>query len=322
MKLCLLFCLCFCAATQIASAQHFGVQRARFANPGSLGGAILQAQDMPADDTFYFPTTGGTLVTDASFSGWLVGGQNLGATGLLGSWNAYDVSLISGGTDSIRLSLLSGEHAVLLPAQTELRLGDASGGEYSALMSPTTLDSSFTYIFPDSLPAESGQRFQVQSLSGSTVTIGYTTVEKSTDVSFDTKQSATATSNDNTNPVNVTDMSISVEPDKTYAFEAVVSFQWTGQVCSGVIRFVLPSGASLHYYHTDLLANNAATEGNLTEAWHTYAAPVAPAESHYILKGFVRTNGNGGVVQMQLASSNAGREIVLTNNSYMQITTN
>lgn len=68
--------------------------------------------------------------------------------------------------------------------------------------------------------------------------------------------------------------------------------------------------------------NNAAARGNKTQAAEIYDAPVAPDENHYILKGFVRTNGNGGIVQMRLATTNGGNTIRLTQNSYMQITTN
>ena len=50
--------------------------------------------------------------------------------------------------------------------------------------------------------------------------------------------------------------------------------------------------------------------------------PAAPGEAHYILKGFVSTGANGGVVQMQLATTTVGRIVRLTRNSYMQITTN
>lgn len=304
-----------------AWSQHLMIESSMHRTGASVGGAILQAPSLAGDQTFWFPTVGGTLVTDASFSGWLTTGNTLPGpgSGLIGSTNAYDVDLIAGGASNVRMTLLNGTAAVLLPAQTELRLGDAAGGEYSALKSPATLPSSITYILPNVLPDSARQRLQVESVSGSVVTLGYTTVEKSTDVSFDTKTTFTETTS--TTPIDVADMSIAVLPYKTYAFEAMVSVQHDAGNANAEISFGLPTDADLHYFAVELTLNNPQATGNLTEAAETYTAPASPNEKHYLLRGFVRTEANGGTVQMKLAST-SGNLIRLTKNSYLQITTN
>ena len=125
-------------------------------------------------------------------------------------------------------------------------------------------------------------------------------------------------------PIDVPDMEIAVDPGKTYAFEALISVQYPigDPTTNAVISFDIPAGADLHYYRVDLTDNNAAARGNKTEAAETFDAPEEPGENHFLLHGFVRTNGTGGTVQMQLATSTAGRTIRLTENSYMKIVTN
>jgi hypothetical protein len=306
-------------AGTLVVGQRLSIDTTYIRSGASIGGAVLYAPSYTTDQFFYFPPTGGMLLTTSNYGGWSLSGNALGGTEVLGSINGFDVHLIAGGSSNIRLSLLNNAPAVLLPARTELRFGDVAGGDYSALKAPQIQTGNVTYVLPYYKPTEAGQRLQVDTLNGDTVVLGYTTEEKSTDVSFDTKTNFTET---NAGPIDVADMAITVLPNKTYAFEAVISVQYTGAGCDAEISFTLPIGASLHYYRVNLTLNNAQAAGNKTEAVEVYAAPAAPAETHYILKGFVRTNGNGGVVQMRLATTNPGNTIRLTENSYMQITTN
>lgn len=306
-------------ASSMAVSQRLSIDTTYIKSGGSVGGAVLYAPSYATDQFFYFPPTGGMLITTSNFGGWSLSGNTLSGTEVLGSTNAFDVHLIAGGATNTRMSLLNNTPAVLLPARTELRLGDVAGGEYSAIKAPQIQTGNITYVLPYYKPTEASQRLQVDTVNGDTVVLGYTTEEISTDVSFDTKTNFTET---NAGPIDVADMAITVLPNKTYAFEAVVSVQYTGAGCNAEISFSLPGGAQLHYYRVNLTLNNAQAAGNKTEAVEVYDAPAAPAENHYILKGFVRTGANSGVVQMRLATSNAGNTIRLTQNSYMQITTN
>lgn len=306
-------------AGTLVVGQRLSIDTTYIKSGASIGGAVLYAPSYATDQFFYFPPQGGMLLTDATYGGWLVGGNALAANGLFGSTTSYDVSVISGGLSNVRMTFMNNTPAVVLPTRTALRLEELSGGNYSALMAPRAQAGNYVYVLPYAPPTEPGQRLQVDTVNGDTIVLGYTTEEISTDVSFDTKTNFTET---NAGPIDVADMAITVMPNKTYAFESVVSVQYTGAGCNAEISFTLPAGASLHYYRVNLTLNNAQAAGNKTEAVEVYDAPAAPAENHYILKGFVRTNGNGGVVQMRLATSNPGNTIRLTANSYMQITTN
>lgn len=319
-RLVLVLSLLATAGTMVV-AQRFSIDTTYFKSDGSVGGAVLYAPSYTTDQFFYFPPTGGMLLTTANFGGWLVGGQDLSSLGLLGSTNNHDVSIIAGGLTNVRMTFMYSAPAVTLPTRTALRLEELSGGNYSAIMAPRVQSGNITYVLPYNMPTEPGQRLQVDTVNGDTVVLGYTTEEVSTDVSFDTKNAATEADE---NTIDVADMAIAVMiPNHTYAFEAVISLQHNiGANANAQISFTLPAGASMHYYHLELTNNNPQATGNQTEAVEVFDAVQAPDEAHYILKGFVRVGANTGTVQMRLASTSNANIVRLTENSYMQITTN
>ena len=158
-------CLALSAASVQAQTLNAGVIKF------TLDGTKVGLLSLPP---WTLPAASGTLSL-GGLVGWEVGGQNTGLIGKLGSTDAFDVQLIAGGASNVRMTLLNSAPAVLLPTQTQLRLGDAAGGEYIALVSPPTVKvSNITYVLPDSLPGGDDVRLKVNSIAGNTVTLGYT----------------------------------------------------------------------------------------------------------------------------------------------------
>ncbi|RPI69563.1 MAG: hypothetical protein EHM43_01395 [Ignavibacteriae bacterium] len=312
-------------AGTLVVGQRLSIDTTYIRSGASIGGAVLYAPSYATDQFFYFPPTGGMLLTTSNYGGWSLSGNALGGTEVLGSINGFDVHLIAGGATNTRMSLLNNTPAVLLPARTELRRGDVAGGEYSALKAPQIQTGNVTYVLPYSKPLVVGQRLVVDSINVDTVVLGYTTEEKSTDVSFDLIGTEQTTNSEV--PVLVTGMSIAVEPYKTYAFEAVISLcAVTGNPKVG-ISFDIPDGAAMHYCHFDLTSTNGATECDLTNAQHNYQ--VVPCsndpdvhDEHYLLKGFIVTFANGGTVDMYFNTENSNNAVTISRESYMQVTTN
>lgn len=118
------------------------------------GGILIPPTPLLADVVFTFPGVGGNLLVDDGSGkvGWLVGGNPLLATGLLGSVTAQDVSFIAGGTDNVRMRLEDDAKAVSLPDQTALRLMEPtiSGTNYTAISAQAQIGN-ITYTLPGTI---------------------------------------------------------------------------------------------------------------------------------------------------------------------------
>ena len=202
-------------------------QQLRLVNTGqTYGGILIAPNPVGADVVFNLPAAGGTLVTTAT-AGWLNGGQarSNGTPGLMGATDAEDVSLISDNTP--RLTLLGTMRLrVVLPDETELRLGDDAGGQYIALKAPTTVKTAnITYILPDTLPGGPNVRMKVESIAGNEVTVSYTDPTTTGQIGF--QQSGVTTCDDGTDPngtgwYDADGISFTVGPNAIYSFEVYV----------------------------------------------------------------------------------------------------
>lgn len=155
----LIFALLLVAAVGTSAQNFLSGTRLRLVEPlptQVYGGILVPPTPPSADVIFNFPPTGGYLLV-ASGPGqtaWLVGGNTLTGTGLLGSANAQDVSFVAGGVGNVRMRLEDDAKAVSLPDQTALRLMEPTvdGSNYSA-MSAQAQSGNITYTLPNSIGA-------------------------------------------------------------------------------------------------------------------------------------------------------------------------
>jgi len=136
------------------------------------GGVLIPPTPTLADVLFTFPSVGGyLLVDDGSGKGaWLVGGNPLTATGLLGSTTAQDVSFIAGGTSNVRMRLEDDVKAVSLPDQTAMRFMEptANGTNYTSVAAQAQVGD-ITYTLPNTIGAP-GQVLAIADVPAPTAT--------------------------------------------------------------------------------------------------------------------------------------------------------
>ncbi|MBI2794798.1 MAG: hypothetical protein HYX66_09150 [Ignavibacteria bacterium] len=163
-------------AVNVAPAQNYlsGTQL-RLVEPNptqQYGGVLIPPTPTAADVIFTFPSTGGYLLVDDGSGkvAWLVGGNPLTATGLLGSTTAQDVSFIAGGTSNVRMRLEDDAKAVSLPDQTSLRLMEltASGSNYTEIAAQAQVGN-ITYTLPNTV-GSAGQVLAIADVPAPTAT--------------------------------------------------------------------------------------------------------------------------------------------------------
>jgi hypothetical protein len=139
----------------------------RLVQPGEAFGIQLIPPSPPtADIQFYLNTVGGTFLVDQGTGnkGWLVGGNSVASTGLIGSTNAFDVHLVAGPLTTPRLLVSASSAAVSLPNQTEIRFYEPVGGgtNYTAFKGADTQADDITLFFPTTV-GDVGASLGVQS---------------------------------------------------------------------------------------------------------------------------------------------------------------
>ena len=153
-----LFAALLVLAVSSAPAQNYlSGTRLRLVEPlptQVFGGILIPPTPTLADVIFNLPSTGGYLLVDDGTGkvAWLVGGNPLTSTGLLGSTTAQDVSFIAGGTGNVRMRLEDDVKAVSLPDSTELRFVEqsASGTNYTGFAAQTQVGN-ITYTLPSTV---------------------------------------------------------------------------------------------------------------------------------------------------------------------------
>jgi len=131
-------CLFTTAALSVSAQGFLEGTRLRLVDDGQTYGGILipPTPAGPPDIIFNLPAVGGQFLVDdgSGKSAWLVGGQALTSTGLIGSTTAFDVQLVAGPATTPRAIVSATTNAVSLPDQTELRFYEpvGSGTNYTA----------------------------------------------------------------------------------------------------------------------------------------------------------------------------------------------
>jgi len=106
-----------------------------------------------------------TGVTNLAMTGTLTGATNIGLTGTLtGATNIGMTGTLTGGTNTTISGTFTGAQVDIL-AEGDLRLQDASGGQYVALQAPSTIGASYTLT----MPADDGDADQYLQTNGSGV---------------------------------------------------------------------------------------------------------------------------------------------------------
>ena len=310
-------------AVSASKAQHLGATQIQINNGTSVG--TLSAPGVAGTYTWTLPAQSGTLSL-SSVGGWLIGGNGLLPTnpGLLGSTDAADVSLIAGGVSNVRMTLLNGTAAVLLPSETQLRLGDASGGEFVALVSPATNKTSgYTFVLPDTLPGGDDVRIKVNQISGNTVYLGYTNPATTGQIGFNGSGAETCNTS-TTTWVDVTGISFGVGPSAIYSFECFVDVEAGGsnaEITWGQSggSTTDPSGTVVHYKVFNLTDN-----GN-DEAGGTQANVLTiDAGDISLLKGYIQTDNTtpaNSTIVLLVRKGASGSETCITSKSAVQLVT-
>lgn len=147
------------AACAVQAQNYLSGTRLRLVEPlptQVFGGVLIPPTPTLADVVFTFPNTGGYLLVDDGTGkvAWLVGGNSLTSTGLLGSTTAQDVSFIAGGVGNVRLRLEDDVKAVSLPDATELRFAEpAAGGTNYTAVAAQIQAGDITYTLPATIGA-------------------------------------------------------------------------------------------------------------------------------------------------------------------------
>lgn len=143
-----------CAAVASAASQNYlSGTRLRLVNDGqTFGGVLIPPTPTTADVLFLLPSVGGQFLVDdgSGKSAWLVGGQAVTSTALIGSTNAFNVQLIAGPASEVRAELSASSKIVSLPNQTEIRFYEpsASGTNYSAFKAADAQSADIAYFLP------------------------------------------------------------------------------------------------------------------------------------------------------------------------------
>lgn len=305
-------------------------QQLRLVNSGQqFGGILIAPNPVGADDVFTLPPGGGQLVTTAT-AGWIIGGQAVlpANPGILGSLDAANVSLVANNTT--RMTLLEADPAVLLPLETELRLGDG-GSQYSALVSPPAITpdgtnpGNITYVLPDEAPAGEDVRMKVKSITANgnnrVVEFDYTNPNTTGQIGFKGLSAPTCNMS-NVNYVPVTGMTFEVVSDAIYSFEAIVEIdplKDNGEITWGTATTDTQDGAVSILYRLFELTGNGNLPGGLDE---DSEQPVTAGDT-YILKGYIQTGTlvapEPYTVQLRVKRGNSGSEVCITAKSAVQL---
>ena len=325
------------AWSQAAAPYLQGQQLRLVPNTESFGGVLVAPNGLGADEVYYLPAAGGTLLTSATV-GWLLGGQGLVADDAMGSTTPHNVTLIANSVP--RLQLLSGAAAVLLPAQTELRLGDGTG-QYSALVSPPAITpdgavaGNITYVLPSQLPGGVDVRLRVADLTGNQVTLAYTDPNTTGSIGFRKAGAPTDTDGQLGNDyLDIEGLYFTVNDDAIYSFEMVLQVESATNAADVLVQFGVPFGAGfkgvpiyvanleVKYFIMNLTNNNPVNTGGEV---HNVDAILTEGET-YILKGYIET-GVGGLVtpddttlQLIMRANQAGLVTVTAKSSVQLIT--
>lgn len=140
------------AGTHALSQSYLSGTQLRLVDDGqAYGGILIPPTPALADVPFFLPLVGGQLLVDdgSGKSAWLVGGQAVSQTALIGSTNAFDVNLIVGLVSEVRAVISAASAAVVLPNQTEIRFYEpsASGTNYSAFKADVQ-SANISYMLP------------------------------------------------------------------------------------------------------------------------------------------------------------------------------
>ncbi|RPI69564.1 MAG: hypothetical protein EHM43_01400 [Ignavibacteriae bacterium] len=313
-----------------AHAQDLGAGSIKLIlNGQSYGGTLTaQANAGPTEYTWTLPNASGTLALESAGSGWTTLGNTLGSTGLLGSLNTYDVDLIA--NNQTRMTLLNGTAAVLLPAQTEIRLGDAAGGQYTALKSPTVVTGgssggNITLVLPDGLPGGEDVRLQVKTVNTTTGVVELMYSNPNTTGSIGFKGLNTQTCNPSAAAwVDVADMTFQVDDNSIYSFEVIVEMdpaQSGGDVTWGIPGNNAEDAAVEILYRIFELTGNGNMPGGLTED----SIEPLDAGKTYILKGYIETANitpaTPYTLQLRLRKTGPGATTCITAKSAVQLIT-
>ena len=152
----------------------------------SLGGAepnfrTFSSVLSDADTTYYAIIDDTNLAFEVGLGTYASSGNTITRTTVLASSNSNNAVNFSAGTKDVFLTYPADKSVnrdasgnVSIPAQGDLRLEDASGGQYVALQAPATVGSSFTFT----LPSADGSASQLLQTDGSG-NLSFTTVNAS-----------------------------------------------------------------------------------------------------------------------------------------------
>ena len=123
-----------------------------------------------ADTTYYAIIDDNNLAFEVGLGTYASSGNTITRTTVLASSNSNNAVNFSAGTKDVFLTYPADKSVnrdasgnVSIPAQGDLRLEDASGGQYVALQAPATVGSSFTFT----LPSADGSANQLLQTDGS-----------------------------------------------------------------------------------------------------------------------------------------------------------
>ncbi len=134
-----------------------------------------------ADTTYYAIIDDNNLAFEVGLGTYASSGNTITRTTVLASSNSNNAVNFSAGTKDVFLTYPADKSVnrdasgnVSIPAQGDLRLEDASGGQYVGLQAPSTVGSSFTFT----LPSADGSADQLLKTDGSG-NLSFTTINAS-----------------------------------------------------------------------------------------------------------------------------------------------
>lgn len=329
------------AVTAVSSqAQSLNAGQIQFTLDGQAVGTLLLptvANGSTAGGyTWTLPDASGELSLGGG-NPWEVGGNTLSGASELGglTTGGHNVHLISGGIDSVRMTLFADSSVILLPNKTEMRLGDAAGNQFVGFRAPDVVDltNGYTLIWPDSLPGGSDVRLQVDTVIGNEVFLRYTNPNTTGSIGF--KGSDAETCDENQTWADVTGMEYEVKSNAIYSFEAIIEISGVdaGAQNTAVITWGTPGSNAdpantvIKYMIMDLdgTGNNQGGYGAGSEPGLTCGA--GDFLNVYILKGYIQTGAIGGggeaTVQLRMRSNQTGanKKVCITAKSSVQLIT-
>lgn len=329
-RLLILIAMGLATAATCSQAQSLNAGQVQFTLDGNHVGTLsLPTGAGSGTYTWALPKASGTLLLDAA-GGWsLLGNALTDNTSKLGSTNGYNVSLIA--NDQTRMLLSSSDSAVLLPARTELRLGDAAGGQYVALRSPTvvtpdsTTNGNLTFVFPRVAPGGPDVRIRVdtviQSGNDRIVYLDYTNANTTGQIGFTGNGQETCNTS-TANTVAVSGMSFTVESNAIYSFEAIVEVKngADAEITWGTPTSDTDDTALDIIYRTFNLDSNGNPEAGGTEGNFIGLKNNAT----FILKGYMQTGtlaSSPQTIQLRMKKENGSGTACITAKSAVQLIT-